>query len=95
MKYQISVTKGDIKRGRRLTSLSCPIAHAVNRALGLTKRSTRYAGIGVRLATIRTKKGTVLRAQLPEEARGFITIFDASGKATPLKFELDFKKVSK
>jgi hypothetical protein len=90
MKIDISVTKRDIKRGKREDSTLCPITYAVRRSLGIKLNQIIVGSGGIMVEILKGR--TRLKAKLPEEARGFVTIFDASGKAEPLKFKLDFKK---
>lgn len=86
---KISITQGDIEKGKACNAFACPIHRAIERATGwqddfsvLTQSITKFISD--------TKYGTV--AILPPEARDFIELFDepvSRHLCRPFEFELN------
>lgn len=79
----IEVSQGDIDEGLRGVCASCPVALAVNRALGVHDAKIAvgtYSVVGGRWFN------------LPESARSWIVTFDRIGPSyvKPFTFELEF-----
>jgi hypothetical protein len=90
----VNVKQEHIGRGTPCNTAGCPIALAIV-ALGILPEEHVIA-VGVVDAAIIGPKGTVLDAQLPNEAMRFIDDFDDGGlgAVAPFTFELTWQAAS-
>lgn len=93
--YKVHVTQEDIDKGGRQDCFCCPVAMAINRALGLGKGKRAYAGAWVyeKVWRIDTgERGERLR-KLPRIARQFISTFDnlTGPSVSPFSFNIRMK----
>lgn len=79
----VTVTKQDIQTGVRNSAESCPIAHAVKRATGLSA--------SVNQTRVKTMKGgmTVKRVPSTVKIAEFVRRFDTAQAVEPFEFWLD------
>lgn len=98
MKVTVKVTQKDIDKGCAFEANNCPIALALQRALGWRhKLFGRSVRVTRRVATITNprKWESLYEAALPHEASTFVYNFDHKyGSVKPFTFELTFEKVT-
>jgi len=102
---KVVVLRTDIEAGRPGSPRSCPIARALFRArFGREVPDIHFGqsvevghcGVVVReMITTTSWHVQVERAELPPEARAFITNFDAGADVEPIEFELDLKPAAR
>lgn len=82
---RIEVTQHDIDTGVRGTSLFCPIANAIRRALRAKRVSSGYLTVSVF-----PFEGDGKNYPLPQEATDFAMAFDEGHKVEPMNFDMEF-----
>lgn len=87
-KLEINVTEGDIKRGIKENTLTCPIARATNRAF----KYKEGVAVGVWTLSLYLSKNKPILVNLPIKAQRFIIRFDDGKKVKPFKFILRYEK---
>jgi hypothetical protein len=82
----VSVTRGDIRQGKRVSVSSCPIALAVSRSTG------RAASVGPLSVVLyfgkTTRSRMVAHFHAPIEVTKFVNDFDGRKLVTPFTFSL-------
>jgi hypothetical protein len=82
--YKVSVTKTDIKKGCRYKSRNCPVARAMERAIG--RPVSVYSGGGFAFLHKRTLKKLGKEHQVSGVVGDFILDFDRGLEVEPFKF---------
>lgn len=82
-KITVSVTKNDIKNGKKCCDDSCPIALALKRKFKIQKKNDISVGSLIWLSEETEIGGTYTHSQ---ESRLFMYNFDADLKVKPAKF---------
>ncbi len=88
-RLEINITDGDIKRGTKMDSDSCPIALATKRAFKYNKMTTPHV-LGSLMKFYANKRRQVVF--LPIKAKNFISKFDNGEKVKPFKFVIRYGK---
>lgn len=83
---KIEVKQIDIERGVRYSSILCPVARAVKRAI---KMPLQYRSLQIQYDLELNGKIIVL----PQRVRKFVVRFDAGKSVRPFSFELDYPKI--
>jgi hypothetical protein len=96
MEIELSVEQKDIDSGTRNSSVACPIARALGRAL--CEQNIPFQGISVgpdECAVFPDGDRDVKfqRAGLPKIATAFIYLFDQGAKVEPITFSLELSPV--
>lgn len=84
MKYTINVTEDDIRKGQIGNCDACPVALALQRAIGRRWIYT-YGRV------VDAKGAKTHLCELPEIATQFIKKFDSAKKVNPIQFEIEIK----
>lgn len=77
---RVDVTQDDIDKGRPLSHMSCPIAHALNRRLGT--HDGRWAVGGVHA------NNTFAEIRLPIDAYRWLVDYDSGYDVEPFSFDV-------
>ena len=87
MRVKVEVTAQDIRYGHRKSHISCPIARAIQRAIGGTP------WVDPLVASVCWGKKRI-QATLPKAAQHFLSLFDMIGRkaVAPLTFTANFRK---
>ena len=87
-KFTVDVTQEDIKSGHRCNSNRCPVALAIQRALGDCVSAACIRVTGTECEILK-EHGQFSYYALPESARLFIKNFDNEKPGDPFSFTLD------
>ena len=90
MKVMVHVTAQDIANGKRHCPTQCPLANAINLALGIGNISISpdNGASGLWHAYVGQYKPRQ-KSELPPAAVAFAVLFDRTGIAEPISFEMD------
>lgn len=93
MRLTFSVTKDDIRLGKRDDSNSCPIARSVKRSLGLKGRKAKSLEVTSAYLSVEGSDGSMAPlGSLPIGVSNFIEEFDNGETVDPFSFCINFKK---
>lgn len=80
---KVCVTQEDIKKGKRNSSILCPVARAIKRAAGC-----RYARVSHRWIEWGRRFEDARPTPAPPEVSRFVSDFDLRAKVEPFEFDL-------
>jgi len=93
-KFNLKITRANIKNGERANPNKCPIANSVIENIN----NVVYVSILPQEATIKVKRGKKLiayRGKMPENAFQFVRNFDGGSKVNPFILTLELDKLDK
>ena len=93
---KIEVTEKDIKKGKKVDSVECPVSRAIRRRLGYAYEVGTYAfdHKQFRVCLKRKGKSRVDLCSLPPKVSHFISSYDKGQEVSPIYFYVPWEETS-